>query len=113
MSLPVVPGVSQNCTVFKTSETTCSITQHHIPKDTDLQVIILLMYHTKESRNYSNVPHSASKYSPWPQRLAVDCQWAAVPVSHSFDSLVLPQTDYDTRTSTAKSSAAENSGSCS
>ena len=53
------------------------------------------------------------KYSPWPQRLAVECQCAAVPVSHSFDSLVPSQTGYDTKTSTADSSAAENSGSCS
>jgi len=43
----------------------------------------------------------------------VECQCAAVPVSHSFDSLVLPQPGYDTRTSIAESSAAENSGFCS
>jgi len=109
----VVPSVSQSCTVFKTSETTCSTTQHHIPKDTDLKVVILLMYHTEESRNYSKMSYSASKYSLWRQRLAVECQCAAVLVSHSFDSLVLPQPNYDTKTSTAKSSAAESSGSCS
>jgi hypothetical protein len=43
----------------------------------------------------------------------VECQCAAVPVSHSSDSLVPSQTGYDTKTSTADSSAAENSGSCS
>jgi hypothetical protein len=43
----------------------------------------------------------------------VECQYAAVPVSHAFDSQVLPQPDCDTETSIAKSSAEENSGSCS
>lgn len=43
----------------------------------------------------------------------MEYQCAAVPVFHSSDSLVLPQPDYDTKTLTAKSSAAENSGFCS
>ena len=37
----VVPSDSQNCTVFKISQTTYSTTQHHIPKDTGLKVMIL------------------------------------------------------------------------
>jgi hypothetical protein len=53
------------------------------------------------------------KHSLWSEGLAEECQCAAGPVSRPFDSLVLPQLDYDTKTSTTTSSVAEHNGFCS